>query len=164
MIETRTFKLEQTSYNQRYNGQNGILNFDLLAKETAEFSHKVSLVQLNFEGPDHFGLEGNFSDLQVLLHNLVEELNLHQSESSFSKIRIGMNFFENEHQTMMDIPITDGERISMIVFGLKNLIQSCQKSALEPASGESFFEESPLKNILKELENTLWIFSLFSKY
>lgn len=164
MIETQTLKWEQPSHSLKSNPEKECFDLIQLAELTIELYQKVNLIRLNFQGPDYFGLEGNFSDLQTLLIKMAEELNLVQSESSQSRIRIGSNFLERVENHLMEISRTDAEKIAIVVVGLGNLIQSFKKSSLVSSEKESFYYEGPLKNLLRELENILWIFTMFSKY
>lgn len=164
MIDTETLIGDQSFLLQKIKPENESLNLIQLAAMTIEFYQKLNLIRLNFEGPDYFGVWGNFSDLQILLIKMADVLNLLQAKDSHERIWIGQNFFEKENLKLMDSSNNDAERISVIVTDLGNLIQSYKDSASDTSQEESFFNEVPFRNILVELENMHWIFTMFSKY
>lgn len=164
MIETQTLKWEQPQYQLRSKTEKCSLNLIQLAKSTIEFYQKVNMIRLNFQGPFYFGLEQNFTDLQIQLIMMAEELNLLQYQSDQARIRIGMNFLEKDNFKNLEIPDNDRDRIAEVVADLGRLIQTIKKSFWETSEVESFFKSRPLEKILRELEHSHWIFSKFSKY
>lgn len=164
MSETQTLKWDQPQFQLRSNTDKESLNLVQLAKATIEFYQKVNLIRLDFQGPFYFGLEENFTDLQIQLIMMAEELNLLQPESNQSRIRVGMNFLEKDSSKDLETPDNDRERISMVVLELGRLIHTIKNSWRDSTEVEPFIKSKPLKNILRELEHSHWIFSKFSKY
>lgn len=164
MIESQVLKGEPSSQLLKSRPELEDLDLVQLAAMTIEFYQKVNFIRLNFAGPDYFGLEGNFSDLQLLLIKMADEMRFLQLDSSEDRVWIAHNFPGKETHRFIESPKTDTERISMIVVGLGDLIQSYQNIALGRTKEESFFKEDSFRKVLKELENSLWIFTMFSKY
>ncbi len=165
MIQTQTFRLERSSqFKETKVLEQDILDLDQLAFEAEDLCRQVDFIQTNFQGPDYFGLDGNFSDLQALLQKYGLELNQCQQELDQQGIEMpgGKSykvFYKNSPRVKKD-----AESIAFIANGLGDLIRSFRVAAKEAGKEEFYSVKEKLEAMVKELENSQWIFSLFVRY
>lgn len=134
-----------------------LFDFKIFRKEVSQFCN-------NYQGPDYFDFCKRLAELRLQVNSIVDELEIHFNDLSKIPYRALDNSFEFTLIKSNVLVSTDAERISNVVAGLENLIQSSRKAALEASRAQDFMVESMLNGFAKEMEKSKWIFYMFSKY
>jgi DNA-binding ferritin-like protein len=138
--------------------------FSVLLFDFKIFQKEVSQFYSIYQGPDYFDFLKRLSELRFQVNSIVEELEIHFNDLNKIPYKSLNNSFEFTLEKGNVMVSTDAERISNVVAGLGNLIQSSRKAALEAFREENFIIESMLSGFVKEMERSKWIFYMYSKY
>lgn len=136
----------------------------ILLFEFHAFRKEVFFFQSYYKGPDYFNILENISELQSSLDSIIQQLKIHVGDLDKISYRALSNSLEYPLKKNKVQINSDTAGIAIILQGLKNLIQTNRKAALEAEELENNSIESLLREFEKELERNRWIFYLFSKY
>lgn len=164
MKSSHNYSLEYSSFIRDNKLEKDGYNLDQLVIDTNEFAQRVRAIQVNFQGPDYFGLESNFSDLKSLLQQITLELIHYQPDLEQFRIDKEVDHLETGLNQVLEPYKADSERIALLVSDLGNYIELYRKSVIEAGKMESFLLKEILEIHLNNLENAHWVFSMFSKY
>jgi DNA-binding ferritin-like protein len=164
MYNSTKVSLELISVSEKNREKPDSSTFSGLLFDFIIFKKEVSQFCSTYQDPDYFDFLKRLSELRLQLNSIVEELEIHfdvLDKLPYNPLNNSFEFIpKKDHVTFS----SDAERISNVVAGLGNLIQSSRKAALEAARAENFRIESMLNGFAKEMEKSKWIFYMFSKY
>jgi DNA-binding ferritin-like protein len=164
MNDTVKSDLELISVSEENGEKSDTPTFSVLLFDFKIFRKEISQFCSNYQGPDYFDFLKRLAELRLQVNSIVDELENHFNDLSKRPYSSLNNSFEFSLIKSNVLVSTDAERISNVVAGLGNLIQSSRKAALEASRTDDFIVESMLNGFAKEMEKSRWIFYMFSKY
>lgn len=128
------------------------------------FNQNVKGFHWNFIGPDFFDLHEKFEDLSGKLSQDISKLANSIRMTGYEPLHSYSDYLKNSiHKEITGIN-SDEESILCVIEGLTSLILSCRMSAIEAEEADEIFTEKMLRQFAFELENELWVFTMFAKY
>ena len=128
------------------------------------FNQNVKSFHWNFIGPDFFDLHQKFGDLNQKLSKDIEKLADGILLTGFMPIQSNPEYLQySTHKEITGVK-SDDQSVGFVISGLRELIVACRKTALKAKISEDIISEKLLRQFCSELENELWVFTMFAKY
>jgi starvation-inducible DNA-binding protein len=129
-----------------------------------DFSEQVKICYNDYQGPDYFDLHESFKELFVFLDQVITRIGRQLKDFTTDILN---DFLPNN--TVLAIQkskrsYSDADRISNVVTGLGDLIQSGMITVLENAKDQELLTQCFGNDFFLELENKRWLFSMYYKY
>jgi starvation-inducible DNA-binding protein len=128
------------------------------------FYQNVKGFHWNFKGSDYFDFHRKFEDLYGKLHLDINKLAVQIALIGYEPLHSYSDFLKNSIHKEITGPNTNGECLSNVIEGLKNLIFSNRMAAIEADEAEEMSTGKILRQFAFELENELWVFTMLAKY
>jgi starvation-inducible DNA-binding protein len=127
------------------------------------FYQNVKGFHWNFKGSDYFDFHRKFEDLYGKLYLDINKLAVQIASIGYEPLHSYSDFRKNSIHIEITGPNTNGECLSNVIEGLKNLIFSNKMAAIEAEGAEEVSTGKTLRQFAFELENELWVFTMLAK-
>lgn len=128
------------------------------------FNQNVKGFHWNFIGPDFFDLHQKFEDLNEKLSKDIDKLADGIVTMGFVPLHSYSDFLRYSNLKEITRINSDDESVGCVISGLRELIAASLRTAKEAEAVEDIISEKLLRQFASELENELWIFTMFAKY
>ncbi len=137
---------------------------NVLLSDYKILNQNVKFFHWNFIGPDFFDLRQSLKDLSEKLSQEIERLGDGMVMAGLEPFHTYSEYLQSSDLKEVAEIISDEESIRKVVIGLQKLIGAIRKSATEAEGVNDIIPEELLSHLALELENELWVFTMFAKY
>lgn len=128
------------------------------------FNQNVKGFHWNFIGPDFFDLQLKFEELNEKLSKDIDKLAEGIVMTGFVPLHSYSEYLKYSNHKEIKGVNSDDESVSFVIIGLRELIGASRKTALDAEAAGDIISEKLLRQFCFELENELWVFTMFAKY
>jgi len=128
------------------------------------FNQNVKGFHWNFMGPDFFDLHQKFEDLSGKLSQDIDKLAGLIAMTGFLPLHSYSAYLKYSNHKEITGLNSDEENVENVVNGLQKLIVSIRWTSTEADDANDIISGKLLTQLALELENELWIFTMFAKY